>query len=102
MKNLGTVPLLQAGSEALKQRYLPPVARGEAVFSYALPEPEAGSGAGSDEDACCPGWRQLRAERNQAVPPPSARERAWALAGPAAPGAGGGLIPLDIDATVVT
>jgi len=31
----------------------------------------------------------------------AARERAWALAGDAAPGAGGGLIPVDIDATVV-
>jgi alkylation response protein AidB-like acyl-CoA dehydrogenase len=39
------VPLLLAGSEELKQRYLPPVARGEAMFSYALSEPEAGSDA---------------------------------------------------------
>jgi hypothetical protein len=30
------------------------------------------------------------------------RERAWALAGGTAPGAGGGLIPLGVDATVVT
>ncbi len=39
------VPLLLAGSEELKQRYLPPVARGDAMFSYALSEPEAGSDA---------------------------------------------------------
>jgi hypothetical protein len=32
----------------------------------------------------------------------AARERAWALAGPAAPGAGGGLVLLDVDATIVT
>jgi hypothetical protein len=32
----------------------------------------------------------------------AARERAWALAGDRAPGAGGGLIPLDIDVTIVT
>jgi hypothetical protein len=32
----------------------------------------------------------------------AARERAWQLAGTAAPGAGGGLIPVDIDATIVT
>jgi Transposase DDE domain group 1 len=32
----------------------------------------------------------------------AARERAWQLAGSAAPGADGGLIPVDIDATVVT
>ena len=45
VNKLGTVPLLLAGSESLKQRYLPPVARGEAMFSYALSEPEAGSDA---------------------------------------------------------
>src|SRR6201996_9324605 len=45
VNKLGTVPLLLAGSEELKQRFLPPVARGEAMFSYALSEPEAGSDA---------------------------------------------------------
>jgi Transposase DDE domain group 1 len=32
----------------------------------------------------------------------AARERAWALAGQDAPGAGGGLVTVDIDATIVT
>jgi hypothetical protein len=32
----------------------------------------------------------------------AARERAWSLAGESAPGAGGGLITVDIDATIVT
>jgi alkylation response protein AidB-like acyl-CoA dehydrogenase len=45
VNKLGTVPLLLAGSEELKRRYLTPVARGEAMFSYALSEPEAGSDA---------------------------------------------------------
>jgi len=45
VNKLGTMPLLLAGSEELKQRYLPPVARGEAMFSYCLSEPEAGSDA---------------------------------------------------------
>ena len=45
VNKLGTVPLLLAGSEDIKQKYLPPVARGEAMFSYALSEPEAGSDA---------------------------------------------------------
>src|SRR6185312_11018912 len=31
----------------------------------------------------------------------AARERAWALAGDAAPGAGGGLVTVDLDATIV-
>jgi alkylation response protein AidB-like acyl-CoA dehydrogenase len=47
VNKLGTVPLLLTGSEELKERYLPPVARGEALFSYALSE----SGAGSDAAA---------------------------------------------------
>ncbi len=45
VNKLGTVPLLLGASEEVKQRYLPPVARGEAMFSYALSEPEAGSDA---------------------------------------------------------
>ena len=45
VNKLGTVPLLLSASEDLKQRYLPRVASGEAMFSYALSEPEAGSDA---------------------------------------------------------
>jgi alkylation response protein AidB-like acyl-CoA dehydrogenase len=45
VNKLGTVPLLLSGSEELKARYLPPVARGEAMFSYALSEAGAGSDA---------------------------------------------------------
>jgi alkylation response protein AidB-like acyl-CoA dehydrogenase len=45
VNKLGTVPLLLAGSAELKARYLPPVARGEAMFSYALSEAGAGSDA---------------------------------------------------------
>src|SRR6202007_1742370 len=45
VNKLGTVPLLLAASEDVKQRYLPPAARGEGMFSYALSEPESGSDA---------------------------------------------------------
>ena len=45
VNKLGTVPLLLAGSEELKRKYLPAVARGEALFSYALSEASAGSDA---------------------------------------------------------
>jgi alkylation response protein AidB-like acyl-CoA dehydrogenase len=45
VNKLGTVPLLLSASDELRQRYLPPVARGEAMFCYALSEPEAGSDA---------------------------------------------------------
>jgi alkylation response protein AidB-like acyl-CoA dehydrogenase len=45
VNKLGTVPLLLSGSEELKRQYLPPVARGEGMFSYALSEAGAGSDA---------------------------------------------------------
>jgi alkylation response protein AidB-like acyl-CoA dehydrogenase len=45
VNKLGTLPVILAGSEELKRRYLPPVAGGEAMFSYCLSEPEAGSDA---------------------------------------------------------
>jgi alkylation response protein AidB-like acyl-CoA dehydrogenase len=44
VNKLGTMPLILAADDAVKQRYLPPVARGEAMFSYGLSE----AGAGSD------------------------------------------------------
>jgi alkylation response protein AidB-like acyl-CoA dehydrogenase len=45
VNKLGTMPLMLGASEQVKAAYLPPVARGEAMFSYALSEPEAGSDA---------------------------------------------------------
>jgi alkylation response protein AidB-like acyl-CoA dehydrogenase len=45
VSKLGTVPVLLSGSDRLKRTYLPPVARGEALFSYALSEADAGSDA---------------------------------------------------------
>lgn len=40
-------PILNFGTEAQKQRFLPRLASGEAIGCYALTEPEAGSDAGS-------------------------------------------------------
>ena len=45
MNKLGTMPLLLGASEELKKQVLPPVAAGEAMFSYAFSEREAGSDA---------------------------------------------------------
>ena len=45
VNKLGTMPVLLAGSEELKRQVLPPVAAGDAMFSYALSEREAGSDA---------------------------------------------------------
>jgi alkylation response protein AidB-like acyl-CoA dehydrogenase len=45
VNKLGTLPLLLAASEEVRAAFLPPVARGDAMFSYCLSEPEAGSDA---------------------------------------------------------
>src|SRR5436190_9063895 len=47
VNKLGTMPLLLGASEEVKAKYLPPVARGEALFSYGLSEREAGSDTAS-------------------------------------------------------
>jgi alkylation response protein AidB-like acyl-CoA dehydrogenase len=47
VNKLGTMPLILAGSEELKRKYLTPVAAGDGMFSYCLSEPEAGSDAAS-------------------------------------------------------
>ena len=47
VNKLGTMPLLLAASEEVKAKYLPPVASGEAMFSYGLSEREAGSDTAS-------------------------------------------------------
>jgi alkylation response protein AidB-like acyl-CoA dehydrogenase len=44
---LGAYPLLLYGSEEQKNRYLPPLARGESLAAFALTEPQAGSDAGA-------------------------------------------------------
>jgi alkylation response protein AidB-like acyl-CoA dehydrogenase len=45
VNKLGTMPLLLSASEELKREVLPAVASGDAMFSYALSEREAGSDA---------------------------------------------------------
>ena len=44
--SLGGGPLMLAGSEEQKQKYLPPVADGSKIMGFALTEPGAGSDAG--------------------------------------------------------
>jgi alkylation response protein AidB-like acyl-CoA dehydrogenase len=45
VNKLGSQPVILSGSEDLKKQVLPPLASGEAMFSYALSEREAGSDA---------------------------------------------------------
>jgi alkylation response protein AidB-like acyl-CoA dehydrogenase len=54
VNKLGTMPLLLAGSDDLKSRYLTPVASGEAMFSYGLSEREDGSDTASMKTRAVP------------------------------------------------
>ncbi len=59
VNKLGTTPLLVGGSDDLCSRYLPQVASGDAMFSYALSEREAGSDAAGMKATAVPdgdGW----------------------------------------------
>jgi alkylation response protein AidB-like acyl-CoA dehydrogenase len=47
LQGLGTYPILQNGGDDVRQRWIPAVARGEAVAAFALTEPDAGSDAAS-------------------------------------------------------
>ena len=55
MQGIGGYPILQSGGEGMVKRWLPAIARGEAVAAFALTEPEHGSDAGAIE---------MRAERD--------------------------------------
>jgi acyl-CoA dehydrogenase len=60
VNKLGTMPLILGASEEVKAKYLPPVAGGEAMFSYALSEREAGSDTAAMVCRATPdgdGWR---------------------------------------------
>lgn len=46
VNKLGSLPVMLAGSEELKKKYLSKLAAGEGGFSYCLSEPDAGSDAG--------------------------------------------------------
>jgi len=66
MQGLGSGPISLYGSDELKARYLPKVARGEAIAAFALSEPHAGSDVGAmttsatrDDD----GWWRLDGEK---------------------------------------
>ncbi|MEJ2038775.1 MAG: acyl-CoA dehydrogenase family protein [Desulfosarcinaceae bacterium] len=47
--SLGIGPLNYFGSEAQKEKYLPPLCRGEALWGFGLTEPTAGSDAGGSK-----------------------------------------------------
>jgi alkylation response protein AidB-like acyl-CoA dehydrogenase len=55
-----TLPILTFGTDEQRSRFVPPLARGEAIGAFALTEPESGSDAGSlrtRAEAVGDGWR---------------------------------------------
>ncbi len=55
-----TLPILTFGTDEQRSRFVPPLARGEAVGAFALTEPESGSDAGALRTAATPsgdGWK---------------------------------------------
>jgi alkylation response protein AidB-like acyl-CoA dehydrogenase len=60
LQGLGTYPLVQSGTADLARRFVPAVARGEAVAAFALSEPGAGTDAAAlalAADSDGDGWR---------------------------------------------
>jgi acyl-CoA dehydrogenase len=47
MQGLGAGPIIVAGNEEQKQKYLPPVASGKSIITFALTEPSGGTDAAS-------------------------------------------------------
>jgi acyl-CoA dehydrogenase len=66
IQGLGSYPLLLAGTDAQKARYLPALARGDQVPAFALTEPDAGSDAaalGTRAERDGDGWRLTGVKR---------------------------------------
>ena len=47
LQGLGSYPILQSGTDAIRDRWIPGVASGDVVPAFALSEPDAGSDAGA-------------------------------------------------------
>jgi len=47
LQGLGSYPILQSGTDAIRDRWMPGVASGDVVPAFALSEPDAGSDAGA-------------------------------------------------------
>ena len=64
---LGGYPILLAGTEAQKRRYLPRIAAGELLAAYSLSEPDAGSDAASLRTTAVQERGPVRPQRHQAL-----------------------------------
>ena len=64
---IGSQGLVMAGSDAQKAEWLPRIASGEIVTSFALTEPGAGSDGASVQTRAVARWRGLPPERHEAL-----------------------------------
>ena len=97
IQGLGSYPILLAGTEAQKQRWLPALARGETAPAFALTEPEAGSDAAAiatRAEKHGDGWILTGAKRFISNAPAAGLYVVFARSGPA--GGPGGYRPSSV------
>ena len=64
---MASIHLFRAGSEAQKDKWMPPIIAGEVITAVAVTEPDAGSDVKGDPHLRAPRGRQLRHRRRQNV-----------------------------------
>ncbi|MDX6449309.1 MAG: butyryl-CoA dehydrogenase [Gaiellaceae bacterium] len=87
-----TLPILTFGTDEQRSRFVPPLARGEAIGAFALTEAESGSDAGSLRTAATPdgdGWRITGAKQWISTAAYAGTFLLFARTDPGTPGAGG-------------
>jgi len=87
-----TLPILTFGTDEQRSRFVPPLARGEAIGAFALTEAESGSDAGSLRTAATPagdGWRISGAKQWISTAAYAGTFLLFARTDPGTPGAGG-------------
>ena len=87
-----TLPILTFGTDEQRSRFVPPLARGEAIGAFALTEAESGSDAGSLRTSATPdgdGWRISGAKQWISTAAYAGTFLLFARTDPATPGAGG-------------
>ena len=87
-----TLPILTFGTDEQRSRFVPPLARGEAIGAFALTEAESGSDAGSLRTSATPdgdGWRIAGAKQWISTAAHAGTFLLFARTDPDTPGAGG-------------
>ena len=75
VQELGALPIILAGTDEQKERWLPDLAAGRQLIAFALTEAEAGSDVAATRTRATPRRRRLRHRRLEAVHQPRLRRR---------------------------